>query len=63
MRRRKKVFHSGTGRIGKFPKRHFVYPSLACASLNLTVDKLLSDLKTFGFLFESLVKRDLRIYI
>ena len=50
-------------RIGKSPKRHFVDPSLACASLNLTVDKLLSDLKTFGFLFESLVERDLRIYI
>lgn len=50
-------------RIVKSPKRHFVDPSLACASLNLTVDKLLSDLKTFGFLFESLVERDLRIYI
>ena len=50
-------------RIGKSPKRHFVDPSLACASLNLTVDKLLSDLKIFGFLFESLVERDLRIYI
>ena len=40
-----------------------VDPSLACASLNLTVDKMINDLKTFGFLFESLVERDLRIYI
>ena len=50
-------------RIGKSPKRHLVDPSLACACLNLTVDKLLKDLKTFGFLFESLVERDLRIYM
>lgn len=50
-------------RIGKSPKRHLTDPSLACASLNLTASKLLKDLKTFGFLFESLVDRDLRIYI
>lgn len=50
-------------RLGKSPKRHLVDPSLACASLNLTVEKMLGDLKTFGFLFESLVERDLRIYI
>jgi len=50
-------------RIGKSPKRHFTDPSLASALLNLTPEKLLSDLKTFGFLFESLVERDLRIYI
>ena len=50
-------------RIGKSPKRHLTDPSLACASLNMNVDKLLKDLKTFGFLFESLVERDLRIYI
>ena len=49
-------------RLGKSPKRHLVDPSLACASLNLTVDKMINDLKTFGFLFESLVERDLRIY-
>ena len=50
-------------RLGKNPKRHFVDPSLACAVLNLNSDKLLKDLKTFGFMFESLVERDLRIYI
>lgn len=50
-------------RVGKSPKRHFVDPSLACAVLGLTQDKLISDLKTFGFMFESLVERDLRIYM
>lgn len=50
-------------RIGKSPKRHFTDPSLACACLDLTKDKLINDLKTFGFMFESMVERDLRIYI
>ncbi len=50
-------------RVGKSPKRHFTDPSLACACLNLTSDKLMKDLKTFGFMFESLVERDLRIYM
>ena len=49
--------------IGKSPKRHFTDPSLACAALDITSDKLLNDIKTFGFMFESLVERDLRIYI
>jgi predicted AAA+ superfamily ATPase len=48
--------------LRKTPKRHFVDPSLAVGALGLSVDKLLSDLKYFGFLFESLVIRDLRIY-
>lgn len=43
-------------------KRHFVCPSLAVAALGVTPGKLLSDLKYVGFLFESLVVRDLRIY-
>ena len=50
-------------RIGKNPKRHFTDPSLACACLNLTADKLMNDIKTFGFMFEALVERDLRIYM
>lgn len=50
-------------RVGKAAKRHFVDPSLACACLDLTSEKLMNDLKTFGFMFESLVERDLRIYI
>lgn len=43
-------------------KRHFVDPSLPCAILNLNKEKLLSDLEYFGFLFESMVFRDLLIY-
>ncbi len=50
-------------RVGKSVKRHFVDPSLACSLLNLTEDKLMKDLNTFGFLFEALVERDLRIYM
>lgn len=49
--------------IGKSPKRHFTDPSIACALLNLNYTKLLKDLNTFGFLFEALVERDLRIYL
>lgn len=43
-------------------KRHFVDPSLPCAILNLNKEKLLNDLEYFGFLFESMVFRDLLIY-
>ena len=50
-------------RIGKSVKRHFTDPSLACACLDLTKDKLINDLRTFGFMFEALVERDLRIYM
>lgn len=50
-------------RLGKSVKRHFTDPSLACASLDLTKDKLIDDLKTFGFMFEALVERDLKIYM
>ncbi len=44
------------------PTRHFVDPSLAVAALAASPQKLLNDLNLFGFLFESLVVRDLRIY-
>ena len=50
-------------RMGKSAKRHFTDPSLACACLDLTKDKLINDLRTFGFMFEALVERDLRIYM
>lgn len=50
-------------RIGKSAKRHFTDPSLACACLDLTKDKLINDLKTFEFMFEALVERDLKIYM
>ena len=48
--------------LRKAPKHHFVDPSLAIGALGLSIDKLLSDLNYLGFLFESLVIRDLRIY-
>lgn len=56
------VNYRSSARIGKSPKRHLVDPSLCCASMNLTVEKLMNDHETFGLLFESLVERDLRIY-
>ena len=48
--------------LRRTPRRHFVDPSLAVAALRATPDRLLEDLNLFGFLFESLVVRDLRIY-
>lgn len=55
--------YRSSNRVGKSSKRHFIDPSLACASLDLTTEKLLDDLRTFGFMFESLVERDLKIYM
>lgn len=55
--------YRSSSRIGKTAKRHLVDPSLACAALGLDTNKLLSDLKTFGLMFESLVYRDLCIYM
>lgn len=55
--------YRSSSRVGKVAKRHFTDPSLACAILGLNVDKLMKDLNTFGFMFESLVERDLRIYM
>jgi predicted AAA+ superfamily ATPase len=48
--------------LRKTPKRHFVDPSLAVGSLGLSPGKLKANLNYFGYLFESLVIRDLRIY-
>ena len=42
--------------------RYFVDPSVAAAALGLGPDDLLADLNTFGFLFETLAVRDLRVY-
>ena len=50
-------------RVGKSVKRHFIDPSLACSLLGLKQEHLIKDLNLFGFMFESLVVRDLRIYI
>ena len=49
-------------RLRRKPKRHFVDPSLAVAALRAAPDHLLEDLELFGFLFESLAVRDLRVY-
>ncbi len=43
-------------------KRHFADPAMTAALLGITQNKLMGDLNTFGFLFESLVEHDLRIY-
>ena len=49
-------------RIKQAEKRHFADPSLACALLQATPERLLGDLETLGFLFEALCERDLRVY-
>lgn len=49
-------------RVGKKPKRHLADPSLAAAVLGATPERLMQDLNTLGFLFESLCERDLTIY-
>ncbi len=57
------INYRSSKRVGKSSKRHLVDPSLSCALLNLTTLKLMGDLNTFGFMFEALVERDLRIYM
>lgn len=49
-------------RLRSASKRHFCDPSLAVAALRAGPSDLLRDLNYFGFLFESLVVRDLRVY-
>ncbi len=44
------------------PKRNLIDPSIAVASLGLSPEYFNTDLKTLGFLFESLCIRDLKIY-
>lgn len=44
------------------PTHYFVDPSIATAALDITPFDLINDLKTFGFIFESMVIRDLKIY-
>ena len=48
--------------IRRSSKRHFVDPSIATAVLGTNPVGILKDFNTFGFLFESLCTRDLRIY-
>lgn len=49
-------------RVKQSEKRHFSDPSLACAILGITPERLIGDLEMFGFLFEALCERDLKIY-
>lgn len=43
-------------------KREFIDPSIAVAALGLSPSYYLKDLRTFGFVFENLCIRDLKIY-
>ena len=42
--------------------RYYIDPSIAAAALGIGPQDLISDLKTFGFLFETMCVRDLRIF-
>ena len=42
--------------------RYFVDPSIAVAALGIGPEDLINDLNTFGFVFENLCVRDLRVY-
>jgi predicted AAA+ superfamily ATPase len=48
--------------LRKSAKRHFSDVALAVASLGIGKESLMNDLKLTGFLFESLVVHDLRVY-
>jgi hypothetical protein len=43
-------------------KRQFVDPSIATAAMRANAEGILRDFEIFGFLFESLCTRDLRVY-
>lgn len=49
-------------RLRATPVRHLSDPSLAAAALNANPARLLREINWMGFLFESLVVRDLRVY-
>lgn len=42
--------------------RYFVDPSISVAALGIGPNDLINDLETFGFMFETLCIRDLRVY-
>jgi len=44
------------------PKHHFVDPSIATAVMRINPEALLQDFEYFGFLFEALCARDIRVY-
>ena len=43
-------------------KHQFSDPSIAVAALDASPEKLLDDFNTFGFLFEAMATRDMRVY-
>ncbi|MDR0831893.1 MAG: DUF4143 domain-containing protein [Bacillales bacterium] len=49
-------------RLRSIPKKNFCDPSIACGALRAGEDYLKKDINYLGFLFESLVIRDLRVY-
>lgn len=55
-----KIRSSSTIRISD--KKQFVDPSIAAAALGLSAEKLKNDFNTFGFFFESICTRDVKIY-
>ena len=48
--------------IKNSPKHEFCDPSVAVAALGLNPKALYTDLKTFGYIFESMCVRDLKVY-
>ena len=42
--------------------RYYVDPSIAAAALGIAPKDLINDLRTFGFLFETMAVRDIRVY-
>lgn len=60
-----KPFHTNIRsktRVKQSEKRHLCDPSIAAAILKMTPEKLIGDVQFMGFLFESLVERDLAVY-
>ena len=48
--------------IRSSPKHHFVDPSIATAVMRINLAGVLQDFEYFGFLFEALCARDIRVY-
>lgn len=48
--------------IRRSDTRYYIDPSIACAAMGWGPNDLMNDLKTFGFIFECLCVRDLRVY-
>ncbi len=42
--------------------RYYVDPSIACVALGIGPDDLVNELNTFGFIFECLCVRDIKVF-